>query len=119
MLRRNMIPFPLSLGPGSAKKKSVGYTFDTTACPPPPDVQCWGATQGPSEQHERTFFSQRPEHLRGNQHCTSGGKGARILDHVFCMADFFFADPGMRLQSVLFGIVLELECLVLFCPLHV
>ena len=119
MLRCNTTPNPQYLGPGSAKKKSVGHNFDVKACPPPPDIQCWGATPGANEQRERTFFSQRREHPGGNQHWMLGGRGVRIFDLVFYMTDFFFADPGMRLHGVLFGFLRELVCLILRCSWYV
>ena len=110
-----MTPNPQYLGPGSAKKKSVGYKFDLKACPPPPDVQCWDAKQSANEQHERTVFSQRPEHPSDNQHWILGGREVRIFDLVFYMADFFFADPGMRLHGVLFGLLLKIACVIMHC----
>ena len=38
-----------------------------------------------------------------------GGRGAGIVDIVFRTADLFFANPGIRLPSVLFGFALEIE----------
>ena len=46
-----------------------------------------------------------------------GGKGARILDIGFGMADFFFADPGVGSPCVLFGFALDIE-LGTTCSFH-
>ena len=46
-----------------------------------------------------------------------GERGARILDIVIGMADFFFADPGIRIPSVLFAFALEIE-LGTVCSFH-